>query len=851
MKRKKLFLVLFFLLQMILLADNYKITTDYFNIIYDEKIEEDALKFATNIDENAKNIFDFYKFVPSKKYNVFLKDNSDVENGYTLYDTIIIHLNQISSDKVEKNYNNWIEYVFIHELTHLILNNKAGGIIGKTYIMRPILHTMFIPAWFQEGSAIYTESSFGDGGRGNSSLFEMYLRCAVNEGNFKGLSLAGNNSIAGEMPYYYGYSFINFYVEKYGAEKYSEAVNLFLGNQIKGPFYKNSDGKSRKNIIEEWNEWCKVKYKCREGTKIGEKITDSYGEKRNLAYDSGKIFYSSEKEKEEEFGKEKDGIFSIEIGEKKVKTELNYAPTDRFYVKNGKLYYSVIIPDFIKGDYYASSYEKKLGIMFSDKYLGENRAINFIEINGKRYEVRRDSGKEKIVSSDGEILIDENNNFIFEKLFTTEKRIYFSASIKNEKGNYIYSYNAENKIIDKICEGMSPYVFDHYLYFSKIENGISNIYRINLENNNIEQITDVKYGAFEPVVLSDKKLYYINYDKKGYNIYLTDTSPIKKIEVKNIDDESITPSKEILNNDFKLIMDEKYKKNRFRDKIILKSGMITPGMIILNLSDETMEKNLILFFGGIEYKNQENKKLGIYSEEKSKKIGTAALYIHTNGGMPILVGYGENIAGKKDYADVSLMIPYFRKENKLLFITKGELDTNGKKSIGMSIFDALGYNFIHDENSVNINELYLKTKKLKVSYYFSDKDAEIEDSLYDQLIFNFKSSFKNIGYRVKGKENIVARALLDYNLEINKGNITGRNVLKNINFGVENLYTKWGSENDKREDYAANFFLGTELYLNYVIKLNASVGIIEQYDLKIGKHKDGSEIPYFKIGAVF
>ena len=67
-----------------------------------------------------------------------------------------------------------------------------------------------------------------------------------------------------------------------------------------------------------------TKYKCSEGTKIGEKITDSYGEKRNLAYDSGKIFYSSEKEKEEEFGKEKDGIFSIEIGEKKVKTELNY-----------------------------------------------------------------------------------------------------------------------------------------------------------------------------------------------------------------------------------------------------------------------------------------------------------------------------------------------------------------------------------------------------------------------------------------------------------------------------------------------------------------------------------------------
>ena len=42
-------------------------------------------------------IFDFYKFEPSKKYNVFLKDNSDVENGYTLYDTIIIHLNQITS----------------------------------------------------------------------------------------------------------------------------------------------------------------------------------------------------------------------------------------------------------------------------------------------------------------------------------------------------------------------------------------------------------------------------------------------------------------------------------------------------------------------------------------------------------------------------------------------------------------------------------------------------------------------------------------------------------------------------------------------------------------------------------
>jgi len=847
MKKIRIILLILMAFPLNVLAEYYEIRTSNFKIIYDKVLEEQAVELSKKADEIAKNMYDFYKFESKRKYNVFLRNNSDIENCYTMYDTIILYPNQIQSNIIEKNYKNWIEYSFIHELTHLILNNKSGGVIGKSYIMKPILHTMFIPAWLQEGASIYSETKFIDGGRGDSDYFKMYLTAAIDEDKFKGLGMAGSIEAGKEMPYYYGYSFIDFYTSVYGEEKLREALDIFSRNQIEG-FIKAADkSKKTKEIIENWKKWAAKEYKSGEGSREGDSVYESFGKKYNLILNERKLYFAAVNQKEKNSEEGEKGIYSYDIEEKKITKEIGIEPAGNFKIKDGKIWYSMIIPDFIRGIYLAKGYEKEIGKLFSTKYSKIERVIKFFDFKNRDGVVIREKGKEELRFADGEVIIKGESGFHYEKIEGDGEKLYFSASKDGETGNYLYSFDYLTKELKKITKGRSPAIFENYIYFSDNREGIFNIFRINKENGEIDQITDVKYGAFEPVPDRKGNIYYLNYRSKGFQIYKTSCDSIGKIEKsKSIELEKI--SNEIKSeNKVKKIKTE----NLFRDGVVVRSGIVTPSNIVLNISNKFLEKNLVLIAGEIEYRNQEVKEYGIFSESKNKESGLAAAYIHANGGMPIFIGYAETIKNAQDYGSATVVLPYFIDKNRLMVIAKAEIDSNGEKSTGISLFGAAGYNFKHDKDSVNLNELYLKTEKLKVSYYFSDKEAEIEDTLFEQLIFNFKSSFKNIGYRIKTKDGLVVRALIDKKWNIDKGSITGRTVVKSGRIGVENLYTKWEYEEESRKDYAANFFAELDFYFNYNIAVSAAAGIIEQYDLKRGEHKEGEEIPYFKIGITF
>ena len=123
---KKFFIVTILVLREVLCLGDYKeINTNYFKVIYNNNISEKVKLFAENADKNAEKVFEFYNFKPEKKYNIIFKDNSDNDNGVTEYDTIKLYYNQIPVFYIEKNYEVWIDYLFVHELTHLIINQKS------------------------------------------------------------------------------------------------------------------------------------------------------------------------------------------------------------------------------------------------------------------------------------------------------------------------------------------------------------------------------------------------------------------------------------------------------------------------------------------------------------------------------------------------------------------------------------------------------------------------------------------------------------------------------------------------------------------------------------------------------
>ncbi len=62
------------------------------------------------------------------------------------------------------------------------------------------------------------------------------------------------------------------------------------------------------------------------------------------------------------------------------------------------------------------------------------------------------------------------------------------------------------------------------IYFSSDRTGIFNIYRYHFENGALERLTNVAGGAFAPDVdKNESRLVYINYDAKGFGVYLLDS----------------------------------------------------------------------------------------------------------------------------------------------------------------------------------------------------------------------------------------------------------------------------------------------------------------------------------------
>ena len=55
--------------------------------------------------------------------------------------------------------------------------------------------------------------------------------------------------------------------------------------------------------------------------------------------------------------------------------------------------------------------------------------------------------------------------------------------------------------------------------FSSDQSGIFNIYRYRLENDEVEQLTNVIGGAFVPTVAADERVVYSGYHSNDYSLY--------------------------------------------------------------------------------------------------------------------------------------------------------------------------------------------------------------------------------------------------------------------------------------------------------------------------------------------
>lgn len=177
-----------------------KIETEFFNILYEYGLEEQAEILFREGPEIYRRLTDFYRIYPAKKLNVYLLDNNDYGNAYADFfsHAIVIYVNRAGASYINNTYPLWVPFVFSHELTHILIANKPFwfknflNIFGRPAAM--FFDTAFSSSYLHEGLSIYSESMLSGEGRFFDTQFDMYLRRDLYESRFYGFSLAGGPS---------------------------------------------------------------------------------------------------------------------------------------------------------------------------------------------------------------------------------------------------------------------------------------------------------------------------------------------------------------------------------------------------------------------------------------------------------------------------------------------------------------------------------------------------------------------------------------------------------------------------------------------------------------------------------
>lgn len=217
------------------------IETDHFSIHFHQGLEDIAQRAAAIAEGAHTKVLPEFSWTPREKTQLILIDDSDYTNGYASvlpYNTIYIQTVPPSLDMTIGEYDNWLAMIITHEYTHIVTMDSARGyskvtrkVFGKPVPGADILSLMvflasappnvFMPRWWLEGAATWSETENSNAGRGRSAFYEMIYRMAVAEDNLPKVDeIEGGmpNWPDGHSPYIYGMRLHKYIADKYGLD---------------------------------------------------------------------------------------------------------------------------------------------------------------------------------------------------------------------------------------------------------------------------------------------------------------------------------------------------------------------------------------------------------------------------------------------------------------------------------------------------------------------------------------------------------------------------------------------------------------------------------------------------------
>ena len=203
------------------------IRTEYFDIIFAEESRETARKIESVCDDYYLEITKLLETEAYQRFPVTITRSVEVLNAYYAaipYNRIVLYdtLPETSLDM----YEDTIESVFYHELTHAVTYNMKPKALQKLSFISDAMN----PAWasittfWAEGATVSFESK-GKGGRLNDPFSTQMVNQSVIEKRFpswRDVTGARDTYPGGTDAYMFGSMFAAYLQETYGMSKYAD-----------------------------------------------------------------------------------------------------------------------------------------------------------------------------------------------------------------------------------------------------------------------------------------------------------------------------------------------------------------------------------------------------------------------------------------------------------------------------------------------------------------------------------------------------------------------------------------------------------------------------------------------------
>jgi len=457
------------------------------------------------------------------------------------------------------------QWLFNHELTHVVMSDKANSkdmffrrmMMGKirrneempvsalwSFLTTP---RWYSPRWYHEGIACFMETWMSGGlGRAMGPYDEMYFRSIVSEKqpvySLVGLETEGTtiDFQVGANAYLYGTRFVTYLACKYGIDKLkdfysrSDSSKAFYANQFKQVY-----GEPVQKV---WNEWSKWEYQFQNEnlSRIKEfPLTDfkpvtghPLGNVSRMAYNpaTGKIYaainypgiISQIAEIDKNTGKIRK-IATLDSPELYFSTSLTYNPKDEkiYITEHNSKYRNLVEIDVRSGKKKILNPRTRTGDLV---FNPTDKSIWGVQHdNGYAILVKIPEPYDKVIpmytAPFGKVIFDLDISHKGDKLSAS------LSGVKGEQSLILFDLNkleqgnpAFETVYEQPENTLTQFRFSHddrYLIGTSYYTGVSNIWRIRLDDRKFELLSNTETGLFDPLQLDKDSLLVLKFYRDG------------------------------------------------------------------------------------------------------------------------------------------------------------------------------------------------------------------------------------------------------------------------------------------------------------------------------------------------